>query len=172
MGILTGDISRMIFRQVVGDHLKEVSLNGRLLSIFLEMDGKRSLGSIARSIQLNSSDMSEAVSRLLNLELIELVRDSSAVIDDDFLKFLTLQFAKAIGPLSRILVEEAIQTAGFSLKSFPAGRVAELVETLAQEIQREDIRHQFRNRLLQIIQQKGYDQPSPKRVQQEPIVDT
>lgn len=165
MGMLSGDISGMIFRRVIGDHFKEVSLNGRLLSIFLGMDGKRSLGSIARSTQLNLSDFREAVSRLLNLKLIEQVKDNRAVIDDEFLKLLTLQLAKAIGPLSKILVEESIQTAGYSPNRFPAGRAGELVDTLAQEIQKEDKRHQFRNNLLRLIQQKGYDKPSPKRVQ-------
>ena len=93
MGKLSGDILQMIFRRVIDDHLKEVSLNGRLLSIFLYMDGERNLGAIAQAAQLNLSDLREAISRLLNLKLIEQVTDDSAFIDDEFIVYLTLQFA-------------------------------------------------------------------------------
>jgi hypothetical protein len=149
----------MIFRRVIGDHLKEVTLNGRLISIFLEMDGKKKLGAIAQDTRLNWSDLRDAVSRLSKLQLIEQVANDSAVIDDEFLNFLRLQLAKAIGPLSTILVEDSIQAAGYSSKRFPVGRAGELVETLAQEIQREAKRHQFKNDMYRMIRQKGYVLP-------------
>lgn len=153
------DMSQMIFRRVIGDHLKKVPLNGRLISVFLDMDGKRNLGAIARDAQLNWSDLWDAVSRLSKLQLIEQVADDSAVIDDEFLNFLRLQLAKAIGPLSTILVEDSIQAAGYSPQRFPAGRAGELVEILAQEIQREAKRHQFIDDMYRKIQQKGYASP-------------
>jgi hypothetical protein len=159
MSTLSGDISQMIFRRVIGDHLKEVSLNGRLLAIFLDMDGKKNLGAIAQAARMNSCDLQETVSRLLKLELIEQVSDNNAVVDDEFLNFLRLQLAKAIGPLSTILVEDSIQAAGYSQRRFPAGRAGELVETLAKDIQRETKRHQFKNDMYRMIQQKGYALP-------------
>ena len=167
MGGLSGDISKMLFRQVIGDHLEEVSLNGRLLAIFLDMDGKRSLGVIAQSAGLSRSELQEAVARLLTLNLIEETGDSSGVIDDEFLNFLMLQYAKAIGPLSRILVEDFIRSTGHSLKRFPAGRAGELVDTLAKDILREDKRQQFRNDLQRMIKQKGYALSVPARVESQ-----
>lgn len=159
MSTLSGDISQMIFRRVIGDHLKEVSLNGRLLAIFLDMDGKKNLAAIAQAARMNSSDLQETVSRLLKLQLIEQVSDNNAVVDDEFLNFLRLQLAKAIGPLSTILVEDSIQAAGYSQRRFPAGRAGELVETLAKDIQRETKRHQFKSDMYRMIQQKGYALP-------------
>ena len=161
---LSGDISTLIFRQVIGDHIGEVSLDGRLLTIFLDMDGKRSLGSIAQSARLNQSELRQAVSRLLALNLIEEVGGHSAVIDDEFFKFLTLQLAKAIGPLSKVLVEDSILSTGYSLKRFPAVRAGELVETLAKDIVKEDKRHRFRKDLQRMIQKKGYVLSAPTRV--------
>ena len=108
---------------------------------------------------MNSSDLQETVSRLLKLQLIEQVSDNNAVVDDEFLNFLRLQLAKAIGPLSTILVEDSIQAAGYSQRRFPAGRAGELVETLAKDIQRETKRHQFKSDMYRMIQQKGYALP-------------
>jgi hypothetical protein len=155
----------MVFRRVIDDHLNEVSLNGRLLSILLDMDGKRNLDAIAHSAQLNLSDLKEDVSRLLNLNLIEQVDVESAVIDDEFIHFLTLQLAKAIGPLSQLLVEDSIQTAGYSLKRFPADCAGELVDTLSHEIQKVDKRQQFKKKLQHMMRQKGYGKCSFRQLQ-------
>ena len=155
---LSGDISHMVFRRVIDDRLNEVSLDGRLLSILLDMDGKRNLDAIAKSLQLNLSDLQMAVSRLLDLNLIQRVKDESAVIDNEFIHFLTLQLAKAIGPLSQILIEDTIHTAGYSLKRFPADRAGDLVNALALDIQRTEKKRQFKKELQRMIQQKGYDQ--------------
>ena len=51
MNLPTGDISPLIFRQVVGENVKDVSLDGRLLSLFLALDGKKtSTHSLRRSV--------------------------------------------------------------------------------------------------------------------------
>ena len=155
---LSGDISSMVFRRVIDDHLNDVSLDGRLLSILLDMDGKRNLDAIAKSLQLNLSDLKTAVSRLIALNLIERVKDESAVLDNEFIHFLTLQLAKAIGPISQVLIEDTIHTAGYSLKRFPADRAGDLVNTLALDIQRTEKRLQFKNDLQRMMRQKGYDQ--------------
>ena len=159
---LSGDISNMVFRRVIDDHLNEVSLNGRLLSILLDMDGKRNLDAIAKSLQLNLSDLQTAVSRLLDLNLIEQVKDEDAVIDNEFIQFLTLQLAKAIGPLSQLLVEDTIHNAGYSLKKFPAACAGDLVNTLARDIQRSEKRLQFKRNLQSMMRQKGYEQRLPR----------
>jgi len=85
------------------------------------------------------------------------VRKDRRTLIDEFIIFLTLQLAKAIGPLSRLLVEDSIQAAGYSLKRFPAVCAGDLVETLANEIHRADKKQQFKKDLQRMIQRKGYE---------------
>ena len=102
----SGDISPLIFRQIVGENLKDVSLDGRLLSLFLALDGEKSLGALAQTIGLSPEDLRITVTRLLELQLIEPLEKEYTYLDPEFLGYLTLQYAKAIGPLARILIEE------------------------------------------------------------------
>jgi hypothetical protein len=161
---LSGDISKVVFRRAIDDQLNEVSLNTRLLSILLDMDGKRNLSTIAKSQQIDLSDLKTAVSRLLDLNLIEQVKDENTVLDDEFIHFLMLHLAKAIGPLSQLIVEDTIHTAGYSLKRYPADRAGDLVDTLARDIQRTEKRLQFKKDLQSMMRQKGYNQRTSRQL--------
>ena len=129
----SGDISPLIFRQIVGENLKDVSLDGRLLSLFLALDGEKSLGALAQTIGLSPEDLRITVTRLLELQLIEPLEREYTYLDPEFLGYLTLQYAKAIGPLARILIEEELLATGHHPNRIPKTQAVILVETLARE---------------------------------------
>ncbi len=155
MNLPPGDISPLIFRQVVDDNMKDVSLDGRLLSLFLALDGEKNLDTIAQAIGMNPHDLRVAVTRLLALQLIEPSEKGVITLDPEFLRYLTLQYAKAIGPLAGILIEEELLTAGDHPDRIPKKQAMILVETLAREIQRKEKKDRFRRDMIRKITELG-----------------
>ena len=156
MSLPSGDISPMIFRQVVGENVKDVSLDGRLLSLFLALDGEKSLATLAQTIGLSPDELRKTVTRLLELQLIEPLEKDFTYLDPEFYRYLTLQYAKAIGPLAGILIEEELLTAGYHPACISKKQAVILVETLAREIQRQEKKDRFIRDMGRKITEKGY----------------
>jgi hypothetical protein len=93
---------------------------------------------------------------LLELRLIEPLEKDVAYFDPEFLSYLTLQYAKAIGPLAGILIEEALLAAGHHPARIPKTQAVILVETLARDIQRKEKKDRFRREMVRKITEKGY----------------
>ena len=141
---LPGDITKMIFRQVVKNHVKTVSIDSRLLGIFLQLDGKRNVGTVAQKTGLNIGAMREAISDLLEMEIIEQVGRDESSVDREFLNYLNNQFSRAVGPIADVLIEEEIADMGYQLSNFPISQVPELVDLLAREIRRDEKKSVFK----------------------------
>ena len=153
---LTGDISRLVFRQVLKNDVGDISIDGQLLGIFLELDGKKDAGAIARKVGLQLAEMRGAMSKLLDLGLIELSDWQGAFLDKEFLEFLSRQLAEAVGPIADVLVEDQISDAGFRYSQVPVSQAAVLVDALAREIQREEKMEVFKVNMVKKLREKGY----------------
>ena len=153
---LTGDISRLVFRQVLKNDVGDISIDGQLLGIFLELDGKKETGAIARKAGLQLAEMRVAISKLLDLGLIELSDWQGAFLDQEFLEFLIRQLAEAVGPIADVLVEDHISDAGFRYSQVPVSQAAVLVDALAREIQREEKMEAFKVNMVKKLREKGY----------------
>jgi hypothetical protein len=156
MDISSGDISALVFRRLVREDTGEVSFDSPMLTIFMELDGKKNLAAVAKKTGLKMSSVREAVNRLMHLELIELVEDAVSSLDRDFLEYLKRELSLAIGPLAEVLIEDAMGDMGYSAERFPAQRAAELVEMLGREIHREDKKATFKQNLVLKIKGKGH----------------
>ena len=88
MDISSGDISAMVFRRVVREETAEYSFDTRMLTRFMELDGKKSLAVISRKTGLKMSSIREAASKLLKLRLIEEVAEAISCVDEDFMDAL------------------------------------------------------------------------------------
>jgi methyl coenzyme M reductase beta subunit len=156
MDLSSGDISALIFKPVVRDDLGNFSLDGHMLSVLMALDGKKTLGQIAQQANLNMATIREAVGKLLDLKLIEIVVIATQLLDHDFISYLISEMSIAIGPLGEVIVEDGLEDLGFNKATFPTHRVAELVNLLAQEIQRDEKRAEFKQRMVKKIREKGY----------------
>jgi hypothetical protein len=156
MDISSGDISALVFRRVIREDTAEYSFDGQMLTLFMEIDGRKSLAVISKKIGLKMSTLREAASKLLKLKLIEQAAEAIAAVDDDFMDTLKRELSLAIGPLAQILIEEAINDLGQSVAHFPTRRAPELVESLSREIQREEKRAGFKQAMVRKIKEKGY----------------
>jgi hypothetical protein len=156
MMISSDELLNMVFRRTPRNDTGEFSMDSRMLTLLMEIDGKTSLGEIARKRGLQLNNLQNALSRLLQLKLITPVQPAVSSLDQDFLNFLRLQLSQAVGPIAEILIEDAISDLGHSLSNFPANQVAELVDLLSREIQREDKAMIFKQNIVSKIRQKGY----------------
>jgi len=156
MDLSSGDISTLVFKPVVRDDLGNFSLDGHMLSVLMALNGKRTLGQVAQQAGLNMATMRDATSKLVDLKLIESVESVGSVLDQDFMSFLISELSIAIGPLGEVIVEDGLEDLGFTTVNFPAHRAAELINLLAQEIQRDEKRTEFKQNMVKKIREKGY----------------
>ena len=156
MDLSSGDISAMVFKPIVKDDLGNFSLDGHMLSVLMALDGKLTLGQVAQRAGLNMATLRDAASKLHKLKLIESVEIAANSIDKDFFDFLIAELSLAIGPLAEVIVEDGVEDLGYSLQNFPTQRAAELINLLAQEIQRDEKKSEFKQNMVQKIKEKRY----------------
>lgn len=156
MNSMPSDVSRMVFRRLIKEGLGEYSLDAKMLSILIELDGQKTVGAIAQSQGLGMDVMRRAIAKLLQLKIIEPVRRTVTTLDDAFLDFLERELSLAIGPIAMVVIEDATADLGHDMEEFPASQAAELIDYISQEIQREDRRNAFRQNMFNEIKRKGY----------------
>lgn len=156
MDMLSGNISSIVFRQIVKDNLGDVSIDSRLLRVFLVLDGKKTLERVAQDTNLDMVAMREIISRLMSLELVEPANKAMLTLDKEFIDYLTSQLSRALGPIAGLLVEEVVAEMGYSLKQFPSAQAAELIDLLARDIQRDEKKNPFKMNMINKIKERGY----------------
>ena len=156
MELSSGGMAGMVFKPAVRVDFGKLSLDGQMLSVLMNLDGKMTLGQVAQKVGISLGDIQPVISQLLNLRLVERVEQAVSVVDPEFMAFTIAKMAMAIGPLGEIIVEDGLDDLGFGKTDFPTQRVAELIIVLSQEIQREDKRIEFKQAMLSKIKEKGY----------------
>ena len=156
MDIMSGNISSMLFKQVVTGGTGDITLDSSLLNVFLQLDGKKNLGTIAQKTGLNMGEMRDAISKLLYLKIVESAAENVLMADDEFFNFLNTQLSLAIGPLAEVIIEDEIANMDHDISKFPAFRAAELVELLAMAIKREEKKSVFKLSMVNKLKEKGY----------------
>ncbi len=156
MDVPVDELPSMVFRQVARDDLGEFSLNGQMLRVLIEFDGKKSISSVSGKTGLEVADLHDITQRLLQLNLIEPVAKPVSLANGDFFGYLQNQLALAVGPLASILLDDALADMGHTRGRFPINHAAELVDILSEDIQREEKRITFRQNMLNKIRQCRY----------------
>lgn len=156
MDLLAGDISAMVYKPVVKDDLDNFSLDGHMLSVLMALDGKLTLEQVVQKTGLNMATMREAAAKLQKLNLIAPIENAVNRVDQDFMDFLIAELSMAIGPIAEVIVEDGLEDLGYSFTNFPTSKIAELINLLAQEIQREEKKSEFKQNMVQKIKEKKY----------------
>ena len=156
MDVLSGNISSMIFKQMVTGGMGDITLNSGLLNVFMELDGKKNLGMVAQKTGLNMGEIRDAISKLLKVKLVESSTENILMVDSEFLNFLNAQLSLAVGPIAEVLIEDEIVNMGHGIASFPASKAAELVELISMTIEHEEKRSVFKVSMVNKLKEKGY----------------
>jgi hypothetical protein len=147
LNILAGDISPLVFQLSVKNEPGELSLDKEMLAVIRELDGKRTIGTIAKNIGLELDKLKEIIAKLLTQGIIALVNESMPMMKEDFFIYLTDQLSLATGPMAEVLIDEAVASLGYNLSNFPKHRVQELIDLLTSKIFREEKKIPFKQNL-------------------------
>ena len=155
MDILSGDISGLIFKYITRDSLGKFSLDGQLLSVLAELDGRKSLAMIANTKGLSMEKIRNIIYEMLQLNLIEPVEDAGLMVDKNFFDYLNEQLSLAVGPIAGILIKDTVSSIGCNLTQFPKDMAAKLVSNLTSQIDDKEKRSEFQRSVFNKIAQKG-----------------
>lgn len=151
-----GGVADLILKRTEKKDLGKITLNGEMFNVLVSIDGQRTLSQIAVQNDLTLLELRPIIIELAKLKLITKVEKNVPVVDQDFINFTISALAVAIGPLGEIVLEEGLEDLGYSTHNFPQEKCAELVNLLAQDIQRENQRIEFKKKMLKIIRKRGY----------------
>lgn len=155
MDILSGDISSLVFKRTTRDSLGNFSLDGQMLSVIVELDGKQSVGEIAGKKGFLMTTMRQIISKMLQQKLIEPVEDTGSVLDKDFFDYIDGQLSLAVGPIAKLLIEDTVISMGGSLTNFPEDMAPELVSNLASQINDKEKCAEFQRNVFNKLHRKG-----------------
>lgn len=133
----TTEIANMIFKRVEGKELSVFNNDIQMFNIIMAMDGRRSVGTIARENYYEVEFLSEKVKQLVQMEVLELVEEvgGQAAMNLEVIKYLQAKLTKLIGPIAGKLIKEAAAKMGHDITSFPSGKFNELLDRVSLFIQ-------------------------------------
>jgi len=154
LNILAGDISPLVFQLSAKNEPGELSLDKEMLAVIRELDGKKSIGTVAKNTGFELDKLKEIIAKLLTHRIIALVNQSMPMVKEDFFVYLTDQLSMATGPMAEVLIDEAVASLDCSQSNLPRHRVQELIDLLAPKIFREEKRAVFKENLYKKILSK------------------
>lgn len=134
MDFLSEDISRFVFRASIRRDMGQMSLSASMLNVLRELDGKKPVMAVSRSLQIPMSALREILSHLHSLNLIEPVQGTREAVDRAFFQHLENRLADVMGPMAGLLIRDEIENMGEEAARFPKSRTAELIDRLATKI--------------------------------------
>lgn len=144
----SGNISSVVLKRVLSSDIGEVSLDSQMLNVLMHIDGIKNLGQVAQIIKFDMQTLKETLRKLDRLNLIQVDEATVPTLDQGFFDFLTEHLTIAMGPMAEILIEDEIQELGINRNKIPTHLAAELVDTLAREIPRQEKKVAFQQTML------------------------
>ena len=132
------------------------ALDSLMVQVLVLVDGKRDIRRICRDTKIPMDQLRESVIKLAEQGLVEPVLKETPVLDNSFFNSLSVALAHIVGPISSILIDEAISDLKLTKTHFPVHRVAELIGTLSGEIQQKEKRLRFQKSLMKLLKERGY----------------
>jgi len=153
MDITPQTLPKLRFRKSVHREKGDVSLDSGMIRLLMAIDERKSLAQVAAELGMDFPTLKNAVSRLLQLGLLEPLEKGSAVLETGFFDTMKTQVIKAVGPIGEFLIEDALADMGLEKNRVPIQKAAELVNLLADEIPEKSRRIQFQKVMLGLIPQ-------------------
>ena len=145
---LSGDISGLVLKGSIKGDLGEFSLDGHMLQVLMQLDGKKNLGTVASSLGIGLSTLKMVIAKLAKLGLVEKPDTTVPAISKAFIDYMIAQLANAMGPIAEVIFEDEVEEFGGDPARIPKNSAAELITRLAKEIPREEKRLEFRQAMV------------------------
>ena len=140
----------MAFRRVESKDLSQFKSDIQLFNILSAMDGRRSIGTIARDDFYEVDLLIEKVNQLVQMGVLEPVQGNGAgsVVHADAMKYLQAELTKLVGPVAGMLLKDTVAKLGHEIASFPKGKVGELLDRVAAFIQNQNKAEDFKRSMM------------------------
>jgi hypothetical protein len=153
MDFLSKTASSLFFRKVIRKDVQNISLDADMIRLLLVIDEQKSLYQIAADVEMDAATFKTTLRRLLEQGLIESVRRQTPVLGRAFIQLLTLNLARAIGPMAQIVIGDGLAEMRLDPAGIPVDQAAELVNRVALEIPDGPNRALFKKAMIPIINQ-------------------
>lgn len=148
-------LSNVVFRLSTSELAGEINLKPEAWRILSQVDGVRTLSEIAQRIGMDLTTAQQIAESLLQVRILEIAAGTlppvRATVDTAFFKQLSLELARAVGPLAPVILEDTIAALGEKQESFPRERLADLIERVSEEIRDPARRLRFQQVMLEAI---------------------
>ncbi len=148
---LSGNISNLVFKKIIKSDIGEFSLDSQMLKVLMAIDGKKSIENIEKQLGIPILVLKDSLMKLNKLKLIEVDKTSVATLGDNFFDSLIEQLIIAIGPMAEIIIDDVVKDYGLNRNSIPVYKAPELIEEIADNIQRNDKKIQFQQNMLLLL---------------------
>lgn len=124
----------IVFKRVIDADYSRIKNKIKLVNVFLAIDGQRSVKTVAREENYKIDELISMVEQLIDLGLVMVPHDNSTAMDSGFFDFLSDELAKELGPMGKIVLEDALGNLGFKKGILPKGSLQKLIDRLSQEM--------------------------------------
>ena len=149
----SNDASSNIFKSCIVPEMGEVPVNGQMLIVLMQVDGKSNVEMIAKRVGMPTEIVIQILTTLSSRNLVEAVEKNIDALGDDFFSYLTSQLSVVAGPISQLLVEDARREIDQESVGIPKKRAAELIDLLARQIPEENQRLLFIQSMMQKLKE-------------------
>jgi len=146
----SNSLTSKVFKISIRDDQGEFSLNGEMLKVLTALDGEKNLAAVNQSLGMNLETLKDIINKLDKLQLVQEIKASPPLLNAEFMAFLKMQLAQAMGPIAHVIIEDEMQEFIDRTEQIPIHRAAELVDLLSRQIHRDEKRMVF----LQVMVKK------------------
>ncbi|MBI5305796.1 MAG: MarR family transcriptional regulator [Chloroflexi bacterium] len=133
----------------------EVNLKPEAWRMLAQVNGARTVTEIAQNLGIDAALAARSVEQLRQAGLLEPATGNLAApqltVDAQFFDWVAREFARVIGPMASIIIEDEIAALGETREQFPRDRIAELVEDISAEVRDDAKRLRFQQIMLDAI---------------------
>jgi hypothetical protein len=149
------NLTQVVFKMSSGDLAGEINLKPEAWRMLTQINGSRSVAEIAKTLGLDEATAINIADSLFKAHILEVAPGSvtppSETVDAKFFNAVTLELARAMGPLASMIVEDEIAALGETMDAFPRDRLADLVERISESIKDNNKRVNFQRLMLDAI---------------------
>ena len=148
MSPAAGNIATKHYRKSHRGLNTTVDLDDVTRRVFTVIDENIQLSMVAELAGVSIPVLWRAIAKLTRLGLIEDGVDNAGSIGKHFTDKLHKELTKAVGPMSKVLIQQVIQRMKISWPHIPTDHARELVHRLAVKIPNERARDEFQTIML------------------------
>jgi hypothetical protein len=127
------NVSHMVYKLSSRELNSEVNLKPEAWRVLAQINGARTVAEIANSVGMDLAGTARTLEQLAQAGLV------------------TREFARVIGPMANIIIEDELAALEESREQFPRERIAEFVEGISAEIRDDTKRTRFQQIMLEAI---------------------